>query len=52
MVSIAVGLGYSIVGGEKVLRFSPRYPEIIPDFSTPLSVIENTQRELYVLNVG
>jgi len=51
MVSIAVGLGYSIVGGEKVLRFSPRYPEIIPDFSTPISVIENTQRELYVLNV-
>ncbi len=51
MVSIAVGLGYSIVGGEKVLRFSPRYPEIIPDFSTPISVIENTQRELYALNV-
>jgi len=50
MVSIAVGLGYSIVGGEKVLSFSPRYPEIIPDFSTPKSVIENTQRELYVLN--
>jgi len=51
MVSIAVGLGYSIVGGEKVLRFSPRYPESIPDFSTPISVIENTQRELYVLNM-
>ena len=50
MASIAVGLGYSIVGGEKVLRFSPRYPEIIPDFSTPISVIENTQRELYILN--
>jgi len=51
MASVAVGLGYSIVGGEKVLRFSPPYPEIIPDFSTPLSILENTQRELYVLNM-
>ena len=26
IVSIAAGLGYSVVGGEKVLRFSPHYP--------------------------
>ena len=50
IVSIAVGLGYSVVGGEKVLRFSPNHPEIIPDFSTPSMILENTQRELYVLN--
>ncbi len=50
IVSVAVGLGYSVVGGEKVLRFSPYKPEIIPDFSTPSLVLENTQRELYVLN--
>jgi len=34
----------------KVLRFSPKHPGIIPDFSTPKLVFENTQRELYVLN--
>jgi len=50
ITSVAVGLGYSVVGGEKVLRFSPRYPEIIPEFSTPQLILENTQRELYVLN--
>jgi hypothetical protein len=50
IVSAAVGLGYSVVGGEKVLRFSPNYPEIIPDFSTPELVMKNTQRELYILN--
>jgi hypothetical protein len=50
IVSVAVGLGYSVVGGEKVLRFSPNHPEIIPDFSTPAMVMENTQRELYILN--
>jgi CheY-like chemotaxis protein len=50
IVSVAVGLGYSVVGGEKVLRFSPLYPNVIPDFSTPELILENTQRELYVLN--
>ncbi|UCF13031.1 MAG: hypothetical protein JSW06_01930 [Thermoplasmatales archaeon] len=51
-VSIAVGLGYSVVGGEKVLRFSPYHPEIIPDFSTPELTLQNSQRELYVLNTN
>ncbi len=52
IVSIAVGLGFSVVGGEKVLRFSPYHPNIIPDFSTPAMILENTQRELYVLNTN
>lgn len=51
IVSLAVGLGYSVVGGEKVLRFSPKHPKLIPDFSTPESIINNTQTELYVLNM-
>ena len=50
VVNLAVGLGYSVVGGEKVLRFSPKYPEIIPDMSNPASIFKNTQRELYVLD--
>ena len=50
IVSIAVGLGFSVVGGEKVLRFSPYRPGIIPDLSTPSMVLQNTQKELYVLD--
>jgi len=50
IVSLAVGLGYSVVGGEKVLRFSPKHPKILPDFSTPESIFENSQNEVYVLN--
>ena len=50
VASVAVGLGHTVVGGEQVLRFSPRYPEIIPEFSTPDLIIENAQRQLYVLN--
>ncbi|KON27480.1 hypothetical protein AC481_04695 [miscellaneous Crenarchaeota group archaeon SMTZ-80] len=50
ITSISIGLGYSVVRGEKVLRFSPHYPEIIPEFSTPELILENSQKELYVLN--
>jgi len=50
IVSAAVGLGFSVVGGEKVLRFSPYHPEVIPDLSTPAMVLQNTQQELYILN--
>ena len=51
IVSLAVGLGYSVVGGENVLRFSPYYPNVIPDFSDPASIFKNSQKELYVLNI-
>ncbi len=52
IASVAAGLGKSVVGGEKVLRFSPKYPGIIPEFSTPSDVLENSQRDLYVLNTA
>ena len=51
IVSIAVGLGYSVVGGEKVFRFSPFHPDIIPEFSSPDLILENTQKKAYVLNM-
>ncbi len=50
LVSLAVGLGYSVVGGEQTLKFSPKYPEIIPDFSSTSDILKNSQKKLYVLN--
>jgi hypothetical protein len=50
IANIAVGFGKTVVGGEKVFRFSPRYPDLNPDFSTPESALEHSQRELYVLD--
>ena len=52
IANIAVGFGKTVVGGEKVYRFSPRYPDLNPDFSTPESALENSQRELYVLDTS
>jgi hypothetical protein len=50
IVSVAVGLGKAVAGGERVLRFCPRYPTHIPELSTPDQMFENLQRELYVLD--
>ncbi len=52
IASIAVGLGKTVVGGEKCLRFSPKHPENIPELSSPKLIFENAQRELYVLNTN
>jgi len=51
IVNVAVGLGHTVVGGEKTLHFSPNQPKSIPEFSTPKQIIENTQRTLYVLDM-
>ena len=40
------------IGGGKVLRFSPKYPSILPDFSTPEEILKNSQKELYVLDMA
>ncbi|OLS23807.1 MAG: hypothetical protein HeimC3_22790 [Candidatus Heimdallarchaeota archaeon LC_3] len=49
---VAVGLGRTIVEGEKALRFSPKFPGILPQFSKPKDVLENAQTNLYVLNTS
>ncbi|MCF8143034.1 MAG: phosphoenolpyruvate synthase/pyruvate phosphate dikinase [Deltaproteobacteria bacterium] len=48
---IALGLGKTVVEGEKTLRFSPRYPEIMPQFSTVKDILSNAQRFFYALRI-
>jgi hypothetical protein len=50
IATIAVGFGKTVVGGGRALRFCPRYPENITEFSSPKSIFENTQKELYILD--
>jgi hypothetical protein len=46
---IALGLGRTVVEGEKNMRFCPRYPNILPQFSTVEDILENAQRYFYAL---
>jgi len=49
IANIAVGLGKSVVDGERSLRFCPLYPEQLPQFSMVEDILENAQREFYGL---
>jgi hypothetical protein len=48
---IALGLGKTVVEGEQTLRFSPRYPDIIPHFSSVDDILKNAQRHFYSLKL-
>ena len=48
----ALGLGRTIVEVGKSLRFSPIYPNILPQFYSVKSTIANSQNKFYALNLN
>jgi len=48
---IALGLGKTVVEGGTSLRFSPRYPQFLPQFSTVDDILKNSQRFFYALKM-
>ena len=48
---IALGLGKTVVEGETSLRFSPRYSQFLPQFSTVDDILKNSQRRFYALKL-
>ena len=51
IVHIALGFGKTVVEGEKTLRFSPKYPAILPQLSTVDDILANSQRFFYALKI-
>jgi CheY-like chemotaxis protein len=51
VVSIALGLGKSVVEGYDALRFSPKYPEMLPGFSTVDDILRNAQHRFFALRL-
>ena len=49
---MALGLGRTIVEGGQALRFSPHYPNILPQFYSIKSTIANSQNSFYALNLN
>jgi CheY-like chemotaxis protein len=52
ITTVALGLGKTVMEGEKALRFSPRYPQLLPQRSTVEDILENSQQLFYALNMG
>ena len=48
---IALGIGKTVVEGEKNLRFSPAHPQKLIQFSTVEDILENCQRQFYGLDM-
>jgi len=51
IVFTALGLGKTIVDGETSLRFSPKYPDILPQYYSTKSILNNSQNKFYALNM-
>ena len=52
IATIAMGLGKTVMSGEKALRFSPKYPHILPQRTSVEDILENCQRFFYSLKMG
>jgi hypothetical protein len=50
IAAIAVGLGKSVVDGERAYRYCPNYPKI--SLLEPVGIVENNQRDFYALDLN
>ncbi len=48
---IALGLGKIVMEGGKTLRFCPKYPQFLPQFSIVSDILENSQKFFYALKL-
>ena len=51
IIHLALGLGKIVVEGGTALRFSPAYPQFLPQFSKTDDILKNSQRSFYALNM-
>jgi hypothetical protein len=52
VATIALGLGKTVMSGEKALRFSPAHPQMLPQYASVAQTLKNAQRYFYALEMG
>jgi CheY-like chemotaxis protein len=52
VAQVALGLGKTVVEGFEALRFCPRQPQILPQFSAVKDILRNAQRRFYALDMS
>ena len=52
IAAVALGLGRTVVDGGACLRFSPRHPQSLVQFSSVADALENSQRAFWALELG
>src|SRR5208282_4722952 len=51
IAAVALGMGRTVVGGGKCLRFSPRYPRHLVQFSIVEDILANAQSDFWALEL-
>lgn len=52
VVAVALGLGRAVTSGERCLRFCPRYPQHVLQFSSVKDYLDYSQRRFWALDLG
>jgi CheY-like chemotaxis protein len=52
IAAVGLGLGRTVIEGENIVRFCPRYPRHVIQFSNVTDTLEYTQKEFYAIDVG
>lgn len=52
IAAVALGFGESVVDGEACVRFCPKYPRHLVQFSSVADIRQNSQREFFALKVA
>src|SRR5207249_9974059 len=51
VAAVALGLGRTVVEGERCLMFCPRHPQAIMQFSDVDDILENSQRRFWAMEI-
>jgi len=52
VATVALGFGRTVVDGGRAVRFSPAYPEWLPQFASPEEILDHAQRRFWALDVS
>ncbi|MBN1433426.1 hypothetical protein JW921_01620 [Candidatus Fermentibacterales bacterium] len=52
VVNLALGLGKTVVDGGVSLRFTPRYPGVLPQFPDTASMLRDSQKTFWAIDMG
>jgi hypothetical protein len=52
VATMALGLGKHVVEGGEALRFSPKHPRVLPQFSSPAATLKASQSQFFALDLA
>jgi hypothetical protein len=51
VVQMVLGLGQMVASGGSFVRFCPKYPKVLPQYSSPSQIVQSSQKKFYALDL-